>query len=525
MKLINQVDRTLNYPQVLGRFFIVFLFLAVLFTAFLLLSNKALANDGSKELVYFRIDTELDVLNSKGVVVSWTCGGSTASGSITDGTASESSLGDGVVQDGIVEVASSSKEMTDAGCIFNTSDTITAKVVLNGWVTRRWTASLPASSSAAFKTLASRDYLLVVSGAQDELGNSFNMASTSNATNTFASASYAQTTGDVASSSYHSNSWYVAPTGDGTLYGGKNGYVNKSSAVTWSSDYQTTSKSADFGTSTDSTYNGSALPFAVAATLNGTHSNGTTENNITGATVTAGDSNGTSCTGSSGIYYCAVPLAHTGVIATVTALHGFTKTLSCTYTDRDDGNDAQSTCTISATEAVSAGSGDSGGGGGGGGTTTTTPTPTPTPETSVSPSPTPSMMATPIPSVSPSAVSVTYELYRKVNDPKVYVKGSDGTLSWVRTLADFNTAGYKWSNVKLISGSEFAKMRVGGRIKVVKNVSFLRVRSGPSTKNTVMGTVKPGQVLQFYEWNNGWYKIQNADGKFGWVFGGYASEI
>lgn len=529
------MNKTLFYPQIFGRLLIVFIVIAVLFTAFLLLSNRVRAADAG-EFVLFRIDTELDVLNTKGggVTVEWSCTG-TASGSVTDNTASESALApDGQSLNGIIEIASASKEMTDAGCTVPganwnaTTKNIKGKVSVNGWVTRRWTeATALASSAAAFTTRASMDYLLVVSGAQDELGNAFNMASTSNATNTFASASYS---GALASSSYHLNSWYAAPTADGTLSGGKNGYVNKTATVTWSSDYATTSKSADFGTSTNSTYNGAALPFAVKATLNGTHNNGATETNITGATVTAGDSGGTSCTGSGGSYYCAVPLAHTGVIATATALHGFTQALTCTYTDRTVGSDAQSTCTINATEAVSVGSG---GGGGGGGTITTLPTPTPIPTPSVSASPnpsatpsvtpTPSLLYSSLPTVTPVPVVVT--LFRKAHDPKIYVQMSDGTLHWVRTAADFVAAGYKWTDVKQISGKDFAQKRIGGQLKVVKSVKFLNVRASNSTKSKIIEKVLPGQVFEFIDLKRGWYNIKKTDGSSGWVFGGYVNEI
>ena len=121
--------------------------------------------------------------------------------------------------------------------------------------------------------------------------------------------------------------------------------------------------------------------------------------------------------------------------------------------------------------------------------------------------------------------SMPAKLFRKANDPKVYVQGEDGTLTWVKTLEEFNAAGYNWADVQMISGEEFGKMMVGGQIKVVGSIAFLRVRGGPSTSNAILGQVSPGQVLQFYEWKNGWYKIKRDDGTFGWVFGGYANEI
>ena len=569
MKLINQVSNTLSYGHTLGRVFMVFIVVAVLFTAFLLLSNGADAAYEAGEHTWFRIDSELDVLiaNKGTLTLRWYCGGAATFGEVNDGTSSESTSS----ADGIVKVASNSKEMTDASCTIGASETLRASASIDGWVAREWTAaSFPgASTSTPFTTRASLDYILSVSGAQDELSNAFTMASTSNATNTFASASYSVA---PASSSYHLGVWYAAPTADGTLSGGKNGYVNKTSAVTWSSDYQTTSKSADFGTSTDSTYNGDALPFAHKISV--VHEGSSTA--VTVGTVTAGDSSATACTAGTGSnvgsWYCAIPLAETDTTATF--VHDSWNTSTATYTDRSIGSAAQTTATIGTTPK------SSGGGGGGGSTVTPTPTPapTPTPEASVSPTPTPSATPTPTP------VAGSVKLYRKVSDPKVYVQGADGLLTWVKTLEEFNAAGYKWSDVqvisgpefaqlkiapssmpamlfkkasdpkvyvqsedgtltwvktleefnsagyswadvKIISGEEFGKMRVGGQIKVVQSIAFLRVRGGPSTSNAILGTVKPGQVLQFYEWKSGWYKIKRDDGTFGWVSGGYAEEI
>ena len=115
---------------------------------------------------------------------------------------------------------------------------------------------------------------------------------------------------------------------------------------------------------------------------------------------------------------------------------------------------------------------------------------------------------------------VSATLFRKANDPKVYVQGSDGTLTWVKTIEDFNAAGYSWANVKVISGEEFGKMRVGGSVRVAKGIAFLRVRSGPSTAYKVVGQVLPGQELRFTEVQNGWYHISS-----GWVSGAYAKEF
>ena len=66
---------------------------------------------------------------------------------------------------------------------------------------------------------------------------------------------------------------------------------------------------------------------------------------VTGATVTAGDSFGTSCTenGSTGVHYCAIPLADTGIVNRIVKSGYVTKDL--TYTDRTAVTDAQGALT------------------------------------------------------------------------------------------------------------------------------------------------------------------------------------
>jgi len=336
-------------------------------------NNAKAADDG--EFVYFRIDTELDVLNDKGVTVEWSCSG-TASGSITEtagGIASESTQ----LIDGIVKVASASKEMTDATCIFGTSDTIQAKVSIDGWVTRRWSIALPASTSSVFSTYASQDYNLIVGLIKDELGGALVVDGTT------ASASYGGTT---ASSSYSGGYKYIAATADGTLTGGGDGYVNETVAVTWSSDYTTSSKSADFNSSTTSTYNGTPLPFGHKVQV--FQYGGTFETTpITYGVITAGDSYGTTCSPSSGYWYCAVPLANTGTSARWAG--GTMQTTTTTYTDRSTGGDAQTLSIITPVSNISGGADPD-------------PTPTPTPDASPTPTPEPGASPTPTPDASPT---------------------------------------------------------------------------------------------------------------------------
>lgn len=556
------------YPQTLGRIFVIFAVSAVLFTAFLLLSNRAHAADDG-EYIFFRVDTELNVPNAKNtsnkVTVRWYCDGASTFGEVTDNTASESTD----ALDGIIKVASNSKEMTDSSCTIGASETLRASVSLDGWVTRSWTAaSFPgASTSVEFTQRASMDYTIVINGIADELGTALTLDGTT------ASATYS---GTVASQSYSGGKRYIAgTTSAGTVTGGADGYVNRtSSALTISS---TASQSVDFGTTDDSSLDESGLNFGHKISVTyagGQASSAVSGTNVIAGVVTAGDSLATGCTKGTGSnvgkWYCPVPLAHTATTANFRHDDLTPDPATATYADRSSGADAQTTATISTSKKST--------GGGGGTSIVVTPTPTPTPTVSITPTPTPGVTPTVTPTptpligpvklyrkvadpkvyvlgaddmltwvrtledfnaagynwtdvqvisgpefaqlkISPASV-VSATLFRKANDTKVYVQGSDGALTWVRTLEEFNTAGYNWADVQTISGEEFGKMMIGGQIKVVQGISFLRVRGGPSVSNAILGQVSPGQVLQFYEWNNGWYKINS-----GWVFGAYAQEF
>lgn len=368
----------------------ILVFVAVVFAVFGISRQAHAAGAGGTgfEYVYFRIDTEIDNLNDQGVSIRFRCDG-TGEGILTDGTASESTNS----QDGIIKLASRSAEFgsAEAGC--DAGETITATVSLGGWLSRTWSGTVAASTSNGeanpFTTRASMDYTITVNGVADELGTAITLDGST------ASATYS---GTVASQSYRSGKKYIAgSTSGGTVKGGANNYVNvTSSAMTVSA---TASQSVDFGTSDSSSVNATGLPFGVKVLLNGTTRTGSVHSNITGATVKAGDSVGTSCTDSSGVYYCPIPITHTGVTATGTSIPYGMLTASCTYDDRTSNADTQSTCTINAVEASVVG------GGGGGGSTPPTDTPTPTPEATPTPSPTASGSPTPLPLATPTPTS------------------------------------------------------------------------------------------------------------------------
>lgn len=167
--------------------------------------------------------------------------------------------------------------------------------------------------------------------------------------------------------------------------------------------------------------------------------------------------------------------------------------------------------------------------GGGGSVVTTTNTPTPTPSTSSGPTPTPSssVQVSPTPTSTPAVTVV--KLVRKAGDSKVYVQKSDGTLTWVKTLQEFNTAGYRWSDIKILSAKDFAKLQtgpvtppvlVGGKIKIIKGIKFLNIRSAPSLSGKIVGKIFSGSVVDYTSIQNGWYKINS-----GWVSGVYVAKV
>ncbi len=477
---------------------------AIIFSTFVFAPNAKAAHSTGIEYVYFRIETELDTLNDKAVTVNFTCNSFVTVGNVTDGAASEST-GIATTPDGVIRLASGSAELNNC----DVDDTLRASVSIDGWVTRTFSTTIRASTSDGgnFTTRASQDYLFRVNGAQDELANAFTMASISSATNLFASSSYSVA---PASSSYHAGVWYAATTANGTIYGGKDGFVRKSCAITWSDGFKTTSKSADFGLAATSDCDGDALEFGHKVQV---HQYGNTFalGKLSTGTVDAGDSYGTSCTAGTGsnegYWYCPVPISNTETLVKYTGATGAElATTTATYADRTTGSNAQVLSYIAPASTHNGGLGFEA-------------TPTPTPE--ASPTPTPEASPTPTPTFSPTPTPTpgTVKLFRKVSDPKVYVQAGDGTLTWVKTLEQFNAAGYKWSDVKLISGSEFAKFVVKGTLGVKKGVT-LNIRKSASATSAILGKMKLNDAYEKIGQSGVWFKI-NFKGQDGWVHSGY----
>jgi hypothetical protein len=405
------------------------------FYFFIFLTNNASAAGAgldTADYIYFRIDTELDVLNDNGVTVTWSCGGGATSGS--HDTYFGSVVEDGVVAsdsdsllNGIVKVASQSEEnigTNGSGC--DVGETVTATVSLDGWITRTVTSSI--LDIANFAVGASQDYAVVVSGVADELGTALTLDGTT------ASATY---NGTFASQSYsnYDGTWrkYIAATSDNTVTGGADGYVNRiSSALTTTT---TASQSVDFGTTDDSDLDESGLSFGHKVQVH--EYQGTFAlNKITTGTVTAGDSFGTTCTAGTGTnlgqWYCAVPLANTETSIKYSGASTL-KVTTVTTADRTTGSDGQHLSTIAPQSNIS----------GGGSYTepssspTSTPTPTSTPVPTPTSTPTPTSIPPPIALDTPAAhnfVSLAALNIREgevvsaagSDDPDIYIPNEHG---------------------------------------------------------------------------------------------------
>lgn len=56
-------------------------------------------------------------------------------------------------------------------------------------------------------------------------------------------------------------------------------------------------------------------------------------------------------------------------------------------------------------------------------------------------------------------------------------------------------------------------------------VDFLNVRDEPSLKGKIITKIKPGEVYEYQDTKNNWYKIVREASPSGWVFGDYVKEI
>ena len=462
------------------------------------------------------VDTEIDNLGAavhKGnATVKIKCAGGTGSYSVTDQTASDSNT-----TSGIIDIASNTAGFSGsgkAGCDTN-AEWMAASVSLDGFVTATISRSFTNiySTTALNSGLSSISFTVHVNGVKDELGNTLTLDGTT------ASITYL---GGTATVSYKTGVAYISVSPNDVspiASAGANGYVNQQVAL--SSIVSTASKSVIFQTGGSATFVGAGLPTAYK--FNVYACCGTAP--LTGSGVTAGNSNTIGCNASGAVYYCAVPASHTGTSARATKAGYNNGTL--TYVLRTRNHDSQITGNIYPVLNSS---------NGGGSSIISTPTPTPTPIASVpisSPIPSPTVSGSPTPTSSttpsniyvplPTPVPVSVKLFRKAKDPKVYVQKSDGTVSWVKTLDEFNSAGYRWSDIKQISGKDFAKLVTSSKLRVKSGIK-LNVRDGTSPKAKIIGRISSGEVYEKKGTIGAWFKIMTTDGREGWINSAYVSE-
>lgn len=207
--------------------------------------------------------------------------------------------------------------------------TLTISAAKDGYVTNTAnsfasdrTAATESQVTAAVSTVR---YAFKVTGVSNELGTA--LSSVTLATGNSYGTSCTESSG----------AWYCAvPLADTgiAISAAKDGYVTDT-ATSFASDRTSAADSqvAAAVTSVDFAFKVSSITSEASEAL-------------TGGTVTTGDSYGTTCTESSGVYYCAVPLANTGVAIQFVKDGYITNTASSFSSDRSTASAAQVTGTV-----------------------------------------------------------------------------------------------------------------------------------------------------------------------------------
>lgn len=118
-------------------------------------------------------------------------------------------------------------------------------------------------------------------------------------------------------------------------------------------------------------------------------------------------------------------------------------------------------------------------------------------------------------------------LIRVAGDPRVYVVVNNARRH-IKTAEEFNSQGYKWADIVTVSAAELeaypesGAVAVGGKTIIVTAAS-LRIRSANSTSGKALGWVKKNDKYTILDESNGWYKITSKAGITGWVSGQYAA--
>ncbi len=118
-------------------------------------------------------------------------------------------------------------------------------------------------------------------------------------------------------------------------------------------------------------------------------------------------------------------------------------------------------------------------------------------------------------------------LIRVAGDPRVYAIVNNAKRH-IKSSDEFNSKGYKWTDIVTVGAAELeaypeeGAITVGGKTIII-TASSLRIRSSNSTKGKALGWVKKNDNYSVLEENNGWYKITSKAGITGWVSGEYAT--
>ncbi len=114
-------------------------------------------------------------------------------------------------------------------------------------------------------------------------------------------------------------------------------------------------------------------------------------------------------------------------------------------------------------------------------------------------------------------------LIRVEGDHKVYVIHNN-VKTHIKSLEEFNAAGYKWDSIVTVGRSEadaYADEGASGVVEVTN--AWLRVRASNTAQSAHLSTVYKGDTFDILDSNNGWYKIKTAKGVVGWISGQYAA--
>jgi len=116
-------------------------------------------------------------------------------------------------------------------------------------------------------------------------------------------------------------------------------------------------------------------------------------------------------------------------------------------------------------------------------------------------------------------------LIKVAGDPRVYALRNN-KKQHIKSAEEFISAGYKWENIILVSEAEinsYAEEGVFSGKTIIVIPAWLRVRALNTVKSAELGRVNKNEKYSVLDEKDGWYKIQTSNGVIGWVSGAYAT--